>query len=147
MNSIAVRAAPNLRVEWDESRNGMRLDEVSTTVMVAWWSCPVGHSYRARIQSRLAGTGCGACARNRVLPGFNSFASLHPSESKEWDSARNGPQPIDLASSSTFRAWWVCPIGHHYQRSVRTRSSGSQCPTCRRQLGSGAVKNSRPRSR
>ena len=44
------------------------------------WKCPLGHSYDSVVVSRAGSmkTNCPFCSGNKVLPGFNDFASKFP---------------------------------------------------------------------
>ncbi|MFH1833670.1 MAG: zinc-ribbon domain-containing protein [bacterium] len=57
--------APELAAEWDVVRNGevTAADVITASKEFAWWTCPVGHAYRARISDRtVKGRGCPVCA-------------------------------------------------------------------------------------
>ena len=53
---------------------------------------------------------------------------------KEWDKVKNNIlTPKDVSYGTTFKAYWLCSLGHSYQMAInnRTSLSGQQgCPYC-----------------
>jgi len=93
------------------------------------WKCPKGHKFEAVISSRaLNGNGCEVCANQKVLTGYNDFATTHPLLAKEAD---NWNTKIVSFGNDTKR-WWKCPQGHRYSMTPNKRTSGKgrNCPTC-----------------
>lgn len=106
---------------WDPTRLSMGSN------IPALWRCPLGHRYEATPNKRTSGRGCPYCSGNRVLPGFNDFATAHPelaAQAVGWD-------PRSVTAGSNQRQQWRCERGHEWEASVKDRSHGRGCPVCR----------------
>lgn len=98
---------PALSAQWDREKN---FDLTPQMVMAGnsrkvWWRCEKGHSWQASIASRASGCGCPVCANRKILPGFNDFATTHPSLAVEWHPTKNGdltPQKISYGYDKRF---------------------------------------------
>ena len=93
------------------------------------WKCSLGHLYASVVKSRTqepGGTGCPYCAGQKVIAGFNDFATLHPQLAAEAD----GWDPRTVPQWSVQMKSWVCPEGHKYRARIGNRSNGRGCPTC-----------------
>ena len=124
---------PQLVASWDRTKNcGMTPAQVSkgSTKMV-WWSCALGHSWKAPVYSRAAGTGCPYCAGRKVLPGFNDLKTVNPGLAVEWEAGKNGSlTPSLIMPNSNKKVWWRCGMNHTWQATVASRNSGRGCPVC-----------------
>jgi len=94
------------------------------------WKCSNGHTYEASVSSRTRkgkGTGCGICANQETLVGFNDLATTHPELAKEafgWD-------PTELTAGSAEKRQWRCSLGHTWEAIVGSRGRlGRGCPVC-----------------
>ena len=92
------------------------------------WKCPSGHSYESVVVSRAGSmnTNCPVCSGNKVLAGFNDFATKFPDLAKEavgWDPTTFGP-------SSNQKKDWKCSKGHQWTTVISHRARGSGCPYC-----------------
>lgn len=91
------------------------------------WKCELGHIWPATVSSRThMQSGCGVCANQIVLIGFNDLQTVNPdlaSQAHDWD-------PQSLTVSSGKKRKWICESGHVWSATVATRSSGRGCPTC-----------------
>lgn len=124
--------------EWDYEKNEMNPDEiVYTHSNKIWWTCECGHSYHAMLSSRiLNNTGCTYCTNQKVLTGFNDFASWCIKNDKqyflkEWDYVKNTIKPTKVMRGNKDKFWWICEKGHSYQSSLNSRTSrNSGCPYC-----------------
>lgn len=133
-NSLAAKF-PDLLSEWDTEKNSPLLP---TQVMPGahrkvWWRCPKGHSWQASVASRVtSNAGCPFCAGQKVLPGFNDLASLHPQLAVQWDRKKNGAlTPEAVSVYSNRRVWWLCDRGHSFCAVIAHRvNKGSDCPYC-----------------
>ncbi len=125
---------PEVAAEWNHEKNkGLKPDMVVYgSHRKVWWRCGRGHEWRALVNDRaVEGTGCPYCHNKKVLPGFNDFASCHPELADEWHKTRNGgKKPSDYVYGSHKYAWWICPLGHDYQRTIADRHDGYGCPYC-----------------
>lgn len=50
----------------------------------------------------------------------------------EWDASLNKGSFADYSADSTYYANWICPRGHHFRMSIRTRVEGENCFYCKR---------------
>lgn len=123
--------------EWDDIKNApITPDDVQPfSNKSAWWTCPLGHSYRTMIKNRdAAKSGCPICDGKIVLPGFNDLATLRPDLAAEWHPTLNKDlTPDQIAVKSNKKVWWICKNGHSYQAAVNHRASDTKptsCPYC-----------------
>ncbi len=124
---------PNLAKEWNyEKNNGLKpSDFMPNSNKAAWWKCPKGHEYEARISDRNRGNGCSICAGKKVIPGINDLASLNPKLVSEWNYKRNGKLlPSDFTANSDKKVWWECKYHHEWQASIANRNKNHGCPYC-----------------
>jgi hypothetical protein len=89
------------------------------------WRCAEGHEWEATIASRAKGVGCPFCSGNRVLPGFNDLATLHPELAKEalFDATR-------VTTGTNKKGKWRCAEGHEWAAIIGDRVRGVGCPNC-----------------
>ncbi len=124
---------PALAAEWDAEKNGAMKprDVLPGSHRYAWWLCSRGHSWRAAVKSRVAGTGCPVCARRELSPGENDLATAEPALAAEWDTEKNGTlTPRDVFPSSARKVWWRCSLGHEWPARISSRTRGAGCPYC-----------------
>lgn len=124
-NDLAT-ARPDIAAEahgWDPTR------VTKASKYLGEWKCSLGHLYSASVGSRTrepGGTGCPYCAGQKVIAGFNDFATLHPGIASEAD----GWDPTTVPQWSVQMMKWVCPEGHKFRARIGNRSNGRGCPTC-----------------
>ncbi len=126
-NSIA-KARPSLVPLWHPEKNGeQRPTGVETThAGNCWWRCPRGHDFQRPPLLMLHDSSCPTCALAK-----SSLAAVNPAVASEWHPKRNGEmKPDQVGVDHMMSAWWLCPKGHEYQATVRSRAKGSKCPTC-----------------
>lgn len=89
------------------------------------WRCTEGHEWEAVVAKRAEGHGCPYCAGQRVLPGVNDLATLHPELAKEalFDATK-------VMAGSHRKGMWRCALGHEWETSIGHRASGKGCPFC-----------------
>ncbi len=138
-----TKTHPQLIGEWDFARNeGLQPEDVSKGCeQQVWWVCSKGHSYKARIFARAAGTQCPYCTGKSVLAGFNDLATTDPDLAGEWYAPLNGQvTPETVSRGSHRKVWWRCREGHVWQAAVysRTRACAAGCPYCAGKLPSAA---------
>lgn len=125
---------PELAMQWDAERNGeITPNEVTSgSHHKVWWLCDKGHSWRASISARAAGSGCPICAGKVVLPGYNDLETEFPSIAAQWHPTKNGVlSPKNISPYSNRKVWWQCDLGHSYQAIVGSRTHrGNGCPYC-----------------
>lgn len=128
VNSIA-KARPSLVPLWNLEKNGdlspRTLDAAHT--VNTWWRCPKGHDFQRPPLLMMKDASCPVCAVAE-----KSLAAMNPAVAAEWHPKRNGEvTPAQVDGDHVMNAWWLCPNGHEYQASVRSRARGSRkCPTC-----------------
>lgn len=93
------------------------------------WECPLGHIWKADVDSRNQGKNCPYCAGKKVLRGFNDLATTHPELASEI--VPSSPvQPDEISAWSHKKALWRCASGHQWTCRIHDRTSGSGCPQC-----------------
>ncbi len=102
------------------------------------WKCPQQHIYistpnsRTRVRKvtlkrKSGGTNCPYCVNQKVLAGFNDFASTHPELAKE----ASGWDPKTIVAGTNKKLGWVCKKNHFWTASVVSRSKLKLgCPVC-----------------
>lgn len=125
-----------LKKEWDYEKNYplKPSDETNGSNKIVWWICPKGHSFQQKIVSRtLKNSNCPYCSNQKLLKGYNDFATTNPKLLKEWDYEKNGDlKPEDVMRGSKQKVWWKCSYGHSYFASLnhRTSANPTKCPVC-----------------
>ena len=131
INDLAT-LEPLLVKQWSK-KNKIKPIEVSIgSHKKVIWRCKKGHEWEAAVKSRTINkTGCPYCSYNKVLAGFNDFATLMPDIAAEW-SDRNYPLlPTQVTVFANRKAWWKCKdCGREWNTLISTRSGGSKCPYC-----------------
>ena len=108
INDLAT-LEPLLAKQWSK-KNKIKPTEVSIgSHKKVIWRCEKGHEWKAAVKSRTINkTGCPYCSHNKVLAGFNDFATLLPDIAAEW-SDRNYPLlPTQVTVFANRKAWWKC---------------------------------------
>lgn len=124
---------PALAAEWHPTKNGLLTpsDVIAGSHKRVWWRCPKGHEWSSAIKTRTQGCGCPVCAHRQVLAGENDLAATHPALAAEWHPTLNGPlTPADVVAGNRRKVWWKCAMGHEWQASIASRSTGVGCPVC-----------------
>lgn len=125
---------PELAKEWHPSKNGeLTPDSVLCgSARKVWWIGICGHEFNQSIANRVHGGNCPYCSHQKLLKGYNDFATTHPSLLNEWDYDKNTFLPSQIGVGSHRKVWWKCPFGHSYQAypSNRCGISHSGCPIC-----------------
>jgi hypothetical protein len=133
-NSLAT-AFPALAREWAHRLNGKLKPDMVTAKAnrKVWWRCRVApsHVWQATVGNRVGrGSGCPFCTGQSALE-HESLARHHPAVAKLWDPERNRRRtPERVRPTSRRAAWWRCPRGHHWRRSVRVAVARGACPLC-----------------
>lgn len=124
---------PEIAFSWDYEKNG----DIHPDMVMAgsnkkyWWRCPEGHKWETMVSLRTRGAGCPYCGRKRIIHGETDLAHVMPGIAAEWDYEKNGSRrPEDIASTSHYKIWWKCSLGHSWQARVSNRSAGTGCPYC-----------------
>ncbi len=122
---------PDLVAEWSGDNAPLLPTQVNAqSHRKVKWKGLCGHEWEAEIRARVKGTGCPYCSNNKIMPGFNDLATVHPDLAREW-SPRNLPWIPEQAPAGANRmVWWRCEEGHEWQTLISTRAGGSKCPYC-----------------
>lgn len=127
-NSIA-KARPSIVPLWNAEKNGDRSPSTveATHVGNSWWRCPKGHDFQRAPLLMVKESSCPVCAVAQ-----KSLATTSPAVAAEWHPKKNGEvTPAQIDAEHVMNAWWLCPNGHEYQATVRSRARGSKrCPAC-----------------
>ena len=120
---------------WDYDLNkkeGLFADQITTgSTKEAWWKCPKGHSWPARIYSVAKGSRCCYCSGQKVLKGFNDLETINPELAAEWHPVKNGSLTASsISPKSSKKVWWLGKCGHEWQAKVNDRANGTGCPIC-----------------
>lgn len=122
---------PTLAAEY-HPENELKVTEITErSLRVVSWIGSCGHAWKAKPVNRTLGTGCPFCANQKILVGFNDFASTCPELMQEW-SASNTMDPTQLSRVSRARVQWVCAVGHTWKATIKDRATrgGTSCPKC-----------------
>jgi hypothetical protein len=90
------------------------------------WMCDLQHVYEATVANRSRGTSCPYCSKQKVLAGFNDFATRYPDLVAYVD----GWDPSNVVAGSNKKFMWRCELGHSYDSSIQDRVSSKGCPIC-----------------
>lgn len=101
---------PNIAAEWDDDKNakllGVTLDNISSTSnIIAWWTCPYGHSYQTSVNHRVSrGDGCSVCATVTHVSYPEKAVFFYVS--RLFDDAQENARPgIEGLGNSEFDIW------------------------------------------
>ena len=127
-NSIA-KVRPSIIPLWNVEKNG----ELSPCTLdaahagKAWWRCLKGHDFQRAPLIMVRDSSCPLC-----VVAEKSLARTNPVVAAEWHPKKNGEvTPAQVDADHVMNSWWLCPNGHDYQATVRSRARGSRnCPTC-----------------
>ena len=90
------------------------------------WECTQGHIWETSVHARSSNSrGCPFCTGQKVLVGYNDFATHHP----ELASQADGWDPTSVTFGSKKRLRWKCELGHTWQAAVKDRKKAG-CPIC-----------------
>jgi superfamily II DNA or RNA helicase len=124
-----AKARPALVSLWNKERN--RDLSPSTTAADhagnVWWRCPKSHDFQRSPLIMVRDGDCPSCAVAQ-----KSLLATNSAMAAEWHINRNGAvTPDQVDADHLMNAWWLCPNGHEYQATVRSRVRGNRrCPTC-----------------
>lgn len=125
---------PDLACQWHPTKNQALTPQqvLPGSHKAVWWICARGHTWKASVKSRVAGSGCPVCSNHVVIPAHNDLASQYPDLAAQWHPTKNGAcTPQDVSPGSRRRVWWVCGKGHAWQAAIYSRAlGGSGCPVC-----------------
>ena len=133
---------PELLKEWDyEKNNKIGITPTNITygsTKEVWWKCKQGHEWSSRVNQRTSkSSNCPYCSNQKLLVGYNDFATLYPELLKEWDYERN--DLLDITPQSIIRGGkieinWICSKGHRWKSTIAGRIKNgnffTHCPVC-----------------
>lgn len=129
---------PNLRQEWDYTRNSKSFESVHVNSSVKyWWICGrnLTHSWQASPYQRVRSKkGCPLCERRSEQRELRSLEAKFPMIAREWHPSLNEERRAgDFSYGSSYSAWWQCrkhPT-HVWQQPITNRTQkNSRCPFC-----------------
>lgn len=101
-----------------------------------WWKCNRGHEFESVTFCLIENVDCCPyCSNNKVLKGYNDFATTNPELLKEWDYSRNTIDPTTITYGNNNKVWWICSKGHSFEAVVSSRAGKQKtsCPYCAHQ--------------
>jgi hypothetical protein len=90
------------------------------------WKCINNHIWKARVYSRIGGSGCPICSNQKISIGINDLLTTHPELAKEAD----GWDPTKVVAGSDKKKDWKCDFGHEWSATLGSRKNGTGCPSC-----------------
>lgn len=60
----------------------------------------------------------------------NCLAVMHPEIVRDWSEKNLLLTPDTVTYGSNRQVWWKGACGHEWQTSIKSRSSGENCPIC-----------------
>lgn len=146
-NDFASQAPSNLLNEWDYEKNNFKPDSIALySEKIAWWICPLNHSYDMPISSRTGmDHNCSICSNFKILKGFNDLKSKFPKIAEQWHPEKNGElKPDQVGAGSGRKVWWKCQKGHEWETTIVKRTgAGRGCRWCSLSGSSGMERNLR----
>lgn len=130
-NDLAF-VAPEVAASLDQSRTDLTPEVIFARSRKLYpWICPLGHTWEASAKNRVVnGSNCPDCSGNRVLVGFNDFATIVPHLVHQWHPTRNGDlTPQDFTWGSRKKVWWLCEEGHEWKAAIAMRRTRG-CKKC-----------------
>ncbi|MBR2056827.1 MAG: zinc-ribbon domain-containing protein, partial [Clostridia bacterium] len=128
---------PQLVLEWNYNKNSLLPHEIFPySNKKVWWKCEKGHEWEDTPNHRVSRrNGCPYCSNHKLLEGYNDLTTTHPKLVDEWDYDKNGDlYPTKITFGSNKKIWWKCARGHEWQATVNSRSSGNNCPYCKKEM-------------
>lgn len=123
--------------EWHPVKNiGVDLTFIpaSSKQKVWWLGKECAHEWFAVVNDRVnRGTGCPFCTGKRLCAGFNDLATVFPDVAAEWDynaEINEGVTPSNVLAGNAAKRGFVCPLGHSYIASLKSRCEGTGCNVC-----------------
>ena len=130
---------PEVLKYWNEEKNIKMKPQMFShgSTKTVWWKCEKGHEWPAKISDITHGNRCPYCSNQRLLKGYNDFASKHPKLLEEWNYEKNnmlGIKPDEIIMGQNKEIWWKCEKGHEWPSSIAARIRNNKlynrCPIC-----------------
>lgn len=117
------------RIDREKSPDEIEFKITGSSAKKIWWKCKIGHSYQ-RSPAVEAKQGCGICAGQIVLEGFNDLDSQAPDVAAHFDFHKNNKAPSEIYYRSRQNFWWICDRGHSWRTCPEFLKQGNWCPYC-----------------
>ena len=126
---------PDIAKYWHPTKNGELTPFMFSphANIPIWWKGSCGHEWERPINVMYVGQGCPYCLGQKVLKGFNDFATKYPETAKQWHPTKNGDKTPDMFTyGSGHQAYWLCPTcGQTWKAAMNLRSLQDRgCPYC-----------------
>jgi len=130
-----AKTHPEFLSEWDyELNEDLKPEDVTAgSEMVAWWKCPVGHSYDMPVEKRVKGRNCPYCSGKRIKSGINDLMTLFPLIGNEFHPTLNGEvKATDISPGSHKNYYWLGEqCGHSWKAMPFNRTKHNKgCHFC-----------------
>jgi len=122
---------PYLLSEWNDEKEPTEV-LANTNDKIQWKCLAHGHKWKISPYSRIKfNSNCPYCGNQKLLQGFNDFATVYPEIAKEWHPTRNDTKPDTFIMNYGIQYWWICTKNHEYKATCRHRAERNQgCPIC-----------------
>lgn len=123
---------PDLAKEWHPTRNGSLgpKDVTPESRQKVWWLCEHGHWWLASVRCRIRGMRCSRCLSTQTSAD-QRMVRVKPEFLKDWHPSRNkGFKASEVSVHHGAQIWWLCPQGHEWAATIRSRLKGKSCPSC-----------------
>ena len=126
---------PEIAATLDAERSGFDAAEVTAgSGRTGWWICDAhpGIPYKATVNQRTRGQGCGICAGYQIVVGHNDLATTHPAIAATLLADRSGFDATQVTAGSGRTGQWWCPEHPSipFTARVAERSRGCGCGIC-----------------
>lgn len=142
-NDLATKN-PELAKQWNYEMNSpiTPKDVTTGTQRKFWWTCAKGHKWESAVLNRNAGSGCPYCSNQKVLSGYNDFATRYPHLLKEWNFEKDTTlDPYKIITDRKTKVWWKCSLcSNEWQAYVVNRQVGLGCPACGKKRSKAIIK-------
>lgn len=117
---------------WNYDKNNKRPEEVIfNATKKYWWKFECGHERYATSYAIKKFPRCVYCYGNKILTGYNDFATKQPKLLEEWDYEKNKLNPHKIGEFSNQYAYWICKrCKNSWKAIISSRSNGRGCPKC-----------------
>lgn len=120
---------PRVAALWHPSQNQGLLprDVAGDFSDEVWWACPKGHAFERSPRDMVRDDTCPKCELEST-----SLRAVRPRLAERWHPDKNAQiAPETISADSPMTAWWICPKGHEFTRTVRATVEGTwRCPKC-----------------
>lgn len=127
-----VTTDSELAGEWHPTLNGDLVPDLVAPGYKGevWWNPACGHWFSRTPLQRQSDRRCPVCVDDRVYPGQNDLATVHPELVGDLD-VKQGLDPRQIRATSRQRdVRWLRPCGHSYTTSPGARHEDPTPPAC-----------------